>query len=142
MKNEIALNTLDPSFRPLVEQFLAALEEAGIRVVITSARRTIAVQNRLYRQGRTEPGNVVTNAPGGSSPHNFGCAVDVCPMDDRGNLLWGSGNGTWAEIGRIGKQCGLVWGGDFRTLNDRPHFESPGWKTIQAAWKRGDIHVA
>lgn len=42
-----------------------------------SGLRTYEEQNALYAQGRTAPGNKVTNAKGGFSNHNFGIAFDI-----------------------------------------------------------------
>jgi peptidoglycan L-alanyl-D-glutamate endopeptidase CwlK len=136
------IDTLDPSFRPVADEFLAALEQEGIKVGVVQARRTIAEQNAIYAQGRTTPGNIVSNAKGGQSPHNYGHALDVCPYNAAGNLDWNAPAAVWNRIGEIGKQCGLVWGGDFRSIKDLPHFESTTWKTLRAAWQRGELTVA
>nr|WP_295770097.1 M15 family metallopeptidase [Rhodoferax sp.] len=39
--------------------------------------RSCAEQDALYAQGRTAPGNKVTNAKSGDSNHNFGIAFDI-----------------------------------------------------------------
>lgn len=135
------LDTLDPHFRKKVDVFLAALKEAGIDVAVVCCRRAIAEQNALYAKGRTAPGEVVTNARGGSSPHNFGQAVDVCPVR-KGQLWWNANDATWKRIAEIGSGCGLTPGYYFKTIHDAPHFEDPGWRIVQAAWKRGEVHVA
>lgn len=38
--------------------------------------RTFAEQDALWKQGRESPGHIVTNAKGGQSAHNYGCATD------------------------------------------------------------------
>ncbi|WP_445670015.1 M15 family metallopeptidase [Paenibacillus sp. FSL R10-2771] len=38
-----------------------------VNIVITQGLRTISEQDALYAQGRTKPGQIVTNAKGGTS---------------------------------------------------------------------------
>jgi peptidoglycan L-alanyl-D-glutamate endopeptidase CwlK len=136
------LATLEPGFRIKIESLIAAAAGEGIRLCVTSGRRTINQQNVIFAQGRTAPGKIVTNAKGGQSPHNFGLAADFCPLNAAGELWWNAPESMWQRIGSLAKARGLVWGGDFKSIKDRPHVEDPGWKTVQAAWKRGDIQVA
>ena len=68
-------------------------------------------------------GNIVTNAKGGQSYHNYGLALDVVEVN--GGYYGYSDNypaERWDAIGRIGKSFGLEWGGDWRRP-DRPHFQ-------------------
>jgi peptidoglycan L-alanyl-D-glutamate endopeptidase CwlK len=78
---ERRLATLEPEFKAKVEILLGELETQGIKCVVTSGRRTMAEQAKLYAQGRTTHGAIVTKAPPGSSAHNFGYAVDLCPLN-------------------------------------------------------------
>ena len=63
--------------RTLAKQLLEQCASEGVEIFITSTLRTIYEQDRLYAQGRTEPGNIVTYARGGYSKHNHGSAFDV-----------------------------------------------------------------
>lgn len=135
------IETLDSRIKHLAEQFVEDAFKAGIDVIVTSARRTIAEQNALYSHGRSKPGQIVTNAKGGSSPHNFGLAFDVVPVKN-GVPQWNASNDVWERLGAIGKSLGLKWGGEFKTIVDRPHFELPVWREVQAAWRRGEVQVA
>jgi len=36
----------------------------------------------------------------------------------------------YRAMGEAGKRMGLVWGGDFKSLKDLPHFEVPDWRTL------------
>ena len=87
---------------------------------ITSGLRTIKEQNKLYAQGRTRPGKIVTNAKGGKSYHNFGLAVDIVEIKN-GKALWT--NPDWIKIAELGKSLGLEWGGDWVSIKDMPHFQ-------------------
>lgn len=96
---------------------------------ITYTLRTIAEQDALYAQGRTKPGNIVTNAKGGQSWHNWGLALDFCLLVD-GKAEWnlkkdwdGDNVADWMEVVKIFKRYGFSWGGDWKKLVDSPHFE-------------------
>jgi peptidoglycan L-alanyl-D-glutamate endopeptidase CwlK len=95
-------------------------KELGIDILITQAYRSIKEQDALYAQGRTNMKlPKVTNAKGGQSYHNFRVAFDVCPISG-GKLLW---NYDFKKIGKIGKELGFFWGGDWKNFKDMPHFE-------------------
>src|ERR1043165_556102 len=49
----------------------------------TQTLRTFEEQNALYAQGRTKPGQIVTNAKGGQSYHNYGLAIDFALLIDK-----------------------------------------------------------
>lgn len=138
------LDSLDPDFRNIVEKVIAEVSEAtGLEWIATSCTRTIAEQNKLYSQGRTAPGQIVTKAKGGQSPHNFKLAVDCAPMRQDGeDIWWTAPEGYWEVYGMIAKNHGLTWGGDFKSIVDRPHIESPSWKMVQALWREGKVEIA
>lgn len=125
------LATLHPLVRDTFTRFIVAAEtELNITLRVTHALRTIAEQNALYAQGRTTPGKIVTNAKGGQSYHNFGMAVDVVEMIN-GKPNW---KFDFAKLKPIADRLGIVWGGTFKTIIDRPHFEiSLGYKIAQLA---------
>ena len=92
----------------LAQQLLDECERQGFLIFVTSTLRTFFEQDKIFAQGRTEPGNIVTRARGGESSHNYGRAFDVAfkspPAADpfEGN--------PWERIGEIGKSLGLEWG--------------------------------
>ena len=100
----------------------------SIDVILTSTYRDFESQDALYAQGRTAPGKRVTNARGGDSYHNYRMAFDVVPIV-AGKAVW-SDLALWKRVGAIGKQCGLEWGGDFKSLKDYPHFQCSNGLTI------------
>ncbi|MDQ3158781.1 MAG: M15 family metallopeptidase [bacterium] len=91
----------------------------GLEIVITEGFRSMARQNELYAQGRTKPGNIVTNARGGESLHNYGVAFDICFVVN-GKRTY---TGDWNKVGSIGESIGLEWGGRWKSFIDRPHFQ-------------------
>ncbi len=115
------LKTLHPLVRTKFIQFIIkADKELKKQLRVTSGLRTIKEQNKLYAQGRTRPGKIVTNARGGKSYHNFGLAVDIVEIKN-GKALWK--NSDWDKISDLGKSLGLEWGGDWVSIKDKPHFQ-------------------
>ena len=103
---------------------LASVLSFPIRV--TQGLRSWNEQANLYAQGRTNPGAVVTNAPPGTSWHNFGLAVDVVPMDAEGKPDWNLQHPDWQCIYSSARALGLTCGADFRTFKDFPHLQLTG----------------
>ncbi|MCL2634385.1 MAG: D-alanyl-D-alanine carboxypeptidase family protein [Oscillospiraceae bacterium] len=114
------INELHPAIQESTIEFILAAQSQGINLRITGAYRSYEEQEKLYAQGRTEPGNIVTNGRGGQSYHNFGLAFDVVEIKD-GEPLWEDTN--WDFIGALGKQFGFEWGGEWIELIDKPHFQ-------------------
>ena len=135
------IDSLDPSFRPKIEVLLHELELQGIKCVVTSGRRTMAEQSELYAKGRTAPGAVVTKAPPGQSPHNFGLAADLCPLDAHGECWWDCPDDLWKVIALTARKNGLVAGYFFESIHDAPHVEDAHWKDAQALWHEGKLQV-
>lgn len=118
MHDDLHLKELYPRFAAQVESFLNKANRMGYCCGVFSGLRNFDQQNKLYAQGRTEPGKIVTNAKGGESFHNYGLAVDVVFLDN-GNWSWDEKH-EWRLLGELGKSFGLHWGG---VWNDKPHFE-------------------
>lgn len=57
---------------------LSSQRGINIKIPKDGGFRTVERQNEIWNQGRTTPGNIVTNAKGGESTHNFGIAIDYC----------------------------------------------------------------
>lgn len=116
--------------KPIVkEKVLDLIEKAyseGIYVLITDGYRSYEEQDELYAQGRTKPGNIVTNAKGGQSNHNFGIAVDYCLTNKEGTAAYWDVNADWKRVATIAKSMGFEWGGDWKTFKDNPHLEYTG----------------
>jgi peptidoglycan LD-endopeptidase CwlK len=125
--SESRIEKLHPLVRNLARKLINTAENEGIMLRVTSTLRTFEEQNKLYAQGRTTAGKIVTNAKAGFSIHNFGLALDVVEIVE-GKAIWNSPN--WLQIGGIGKSLGFVWGGDWKKLVDKPHFEMTFGKTV------------
>lgn len=94
-------------------------------VKIISGTRSYEEQNRLYRQGRTQPGPRVTRARGGRSWHNFGVAWDV-GLFENGRYMNGSeahDNDAYDELAALVLEDPIEWGGHWIGFRDRPHYQ-------------------
>lgn len=133
-KSDAIITKLHPSIRNKARAFINEAEKKGMKLKVTSGGRTFEEQDKLYAQGRTTSGNIVTNAKAGYSWHNFFLAFDVVPVEN-GKINWKSKN--WTKIGTLGKTFGLEWGGDWKTFKDLPHFQTiHGLTTAQAREKK------
>ena len=74
--SEERLALVNPILADKVRILSNMLETERIIIRVTEGLRSWNEQQRLYEQGRTTPGKIVTNCPGGHSWHNLGLAVD------------------------------------------------------------------
>ena len=127
------LNELHPAVKRRSLAFISACDADGITLLITSTYRDLASQDALYAQGRTVPGNRVTNARAGQSFHNYRVAFDIVPIV-HGKPCWsttGDAGRLWRKIGDIGKSCGLEWAGDWKRFPEFPHFQYTAGLTLK-----------
>lgn len=119
-RTEKNLKTLLPEAELHARRFLQAVLDAGYDVKVLDGTRTFAEQDELFAQGRTKPGKKVTNARGGQSNHNYGIAWDIGLFKD-GDYLEDSP--LYRKVGKIGRELGLEWGGDWKSITDEPHYQ-------------------
>ncbi len=123
---------MNPEFLRRVESTINQLRAEGwdVRVAPQGGFRSFEQQQALYNQGRTTPGNIVTNAEAGESWHNYGLAADLILNDANGQPIWPDPSPFWDRLGEVAQANGLYWGGNF---GDRPHVEyHPGLSAGQA----------
>lgn len=118
-------------FADRVKDTLVRARQEGMAMQMDLVYRTFAHQDQLYAQGRTEPGQRVTNARGGQSWHNYGLGADVVFSTPAGQPSWPE-DGNWTRYGEIAEAQGLTWGGRWQNP-DRPHVEyHPGFGASDA----------
>ena len=121
------IDKLHPELQVCVNKFLAECKKQGLNVLVTETLRTLEEQEELYAQGRTKPGNIVTNARGYQSPHAWGVSFDFC-RNEKGRE-YDNSDGFFEFVGEIAKtifdntEYDLFWGGDFKSFVDKPHIE-------------------
>lgn len=122
-RTEKNLKTLTPETAKLARAFVEAANKRlpeGVEIRIIDGSRTFEEQDELFAQGRTKPGQIVTKAKGGQSLHNFGIAFDIGIFKD-GKYLGESV--LYDVVGDIGESVGLEWGGRWKSIQDKPHFQ-------------------
>ena len=116
--------------------------QEGITIRATECLRTAKEQDALYAKGRTAPGSKVTNARGrdAKSMHQWGVAVDIVidmDADKDGDVdISDLYNVKLLNVvGKIGESIGLEWGGSWKSIVDKPHFQLPDWGSTPAKLK-------
>ncbi|WP_407690672.1 M15 family metallopeptidase [Salinibacillus xinjiangensis] len=130
LKNTPMPDRLHPVVAEKRDTLISQAKEKGISILITDDFRTVEKQNRLYEQGRSEEGNIVTYAKGGSSYHNYGLAIDFAIQLENGHVIWDlqydgneNGHSDWMEVVDLAKNLGFEWGGDWESFKDYPHLQ-------------------
>lgn len=140
---------LHPKIREEVSELIGKIEiNNSFAIRIVQGLRTIDEQNALYAQGRTKPGQIVTNARGGSSYHNYGLAIDFCLLYN-GKISWDTnldedkdGVKDWQEVVTMFKNNGFSWGGDWKSIVDQPHLEKTfgyNWRALLDKYNKKDF---
>ncbi len=115
------LAQVHPKLAELAERIITLAKDDNFTIIVTQGLRTFAEQDMLYAQGRTRKGDVVTNAKGGQSNHNYGLAVDFGFIIN-GKISWD--DHLYEHIGGWATQVNLAWGGNWHH-RDLPHVEFP-----------------
>lgn len=119
------LDGVDPALADFAERLMRGMASIGHPMLVSEGFRSMERQAALYAQGRTKPGKVVTNAKPGQSLHNTGRAVDIVFDSPK---PWAESH-PWATVGMVGKSVAIAlglklsWGGDWKGMVDRPHWE-------------------
>lgn len=101
---------------------------------ITQGIRTTEEQQKLYQQGRTTPGKVVTNCDGIRFKSNhqikgdgLGYAFDIAILKN-GKITWDAK--YYIELGEKAQELmqkyNIEWGGNWKSFKDYPHWELRG----------------
>ena len=121
----------------LVKVITEGIKTSPVDFTITEGLRTTKEQQQLYAQGRTASGNIVTNADGVKKKSNhqakedgYGHAIDLYPFFEGSVQVHHKDTIKKLKIiathlKSIAKNLGIniIWGGDWKTLYDPPHFE-------------------
>lgn len=101
-------------------------------VSVLCGYRSNEEQNDMYKKGTSK-------AKAGQSAHNFNpsLAIDIVPypIPMKGNE-WDSDAKDWNELNELimyiaqDKDVKLSWGGNWKSLVDKPHYEIENWKDL------------
>ena len=131
----------NPELAHRLTLFRHRLSQLGHQHATVQLYRAYATQQKLYAQGRTTPGQIVTDAQGWQSAH---CAkyngkpdaqaFEVAPIIDN-EIYWQMDARTsrfWSDARDTGAMLQLVWGA---TINDPPrdfgHFQLPTFRATK-----------
>jgi peptidoglycan L-alanyl-D-glutamate endopeptidase CwlK len=126
--SELRLTMVMPALAEKIHQLanMMSLDVPPMWIVVSAGYRTWAEQDQLFAIGRSVPGKKVTDARGGYSWHNFGCAVDCAPEVISGQIDWSPDHPQWKKMEDIGESLGLTSGATWTRLVDAPHFQLTG----------------
>ena len=114
--------------------FVEECKKQGLPVLVTETVRDLEYQASLYAKGRTAPGSIVTNQKTPSfHSDKAGLAFDIC-KNVKGHEY--DDLAFFNRCGEIGKKIGFSWGGDWLSLQDKPHFQWDNHGTYAAAMVR------
>ena len=144
-RSESNLITLIPKAQIEARKFLKIAADNNKIVKILSGTRTYAEQDALYKQGRSTPGQKITNAKGGQSNHNFGIAWDVGLFDSSGNYV--TDDAQYSALANIilPNLDTVEWGGNWNTFKDFPHYQlkpvNENVAIIRGLFEAGNVYV-
>lgn len=147
------IDKLHPVVARKCRALLTKIVERGLNAKVTNTLRVQEEQTALYAQGRqplqevnqlramahmppikAERNRIVTKVR--TSVHQFGLGFDIVLTDGLGDIHWDTkvdinegGGADYLEIGPIGEDLGLLWGGRFKN-RDYVHFEWTGGLTL------------
>lgn len=121
---------LHPDLKPLALQWLSECYEKSLNVRIIQTWRDPLYQDKLFAQGRTNPGSIITYLKGSKSLHCFTIdgepaakAFDFACFDENHLYITNGANPAYALAGQIGMSIGLEWGGQWTTFKDFDHLQ-------------------
>lgn len=120
-------NLLYPPFLAAMNEGLKKAKDAGHALTFFETYRPASRQDLLFAQGRNMPGQIVTNARGWTSWHQYGLAADIALFKD--------GKWSWEfdpeVISKFFDPAKVKWGGP----TDGPHYQWAKLPTLATARK-------
>lgn len=137
--SELQIQGLALVLQPLCRELIKRAASLGIETLIPAdgGFRSPEEQIHLFGKGRdfvngqwivVDPHLIVTHALPEQAPHCRRGAFDLVPLINK-HVAW-TRLDLFAELGRVGKELNLTWGGDWVRIKDMPHFEHPLWRTF------------
>ncbi len=133
MINSRSLDDLHPALKRGALELVKRMGEKGYtKVGFSATYRDKEYQDYLYQQGRTRSGNIVTNAKGGQSIHNYRLAFDIF-LNISGKEF--SDDNFFSVAGKIWTEMGGEWGGSWVGFVDTPHMQFTNGLTLSMLQK-------
>ena len=128
------LNLLKGEAKRIFELLLQECYKQGINAQISESIRTAERQLELYNSGNSKAKEVY------QSMHFYGLACDIF-VNNSGKYDLSQNPKIWqiCQDLKLDAECGMVWGGNFKSTKDEPHFElswGKSWKFFYQEWKK------
>lgn len=132
------ISRLRPDVAENCRVFIQRCAAEGLPVLVVETVRDLEYQASLYAQGRTKPGKIVTNQKTPSFHWDkVALAFDIC-KNVKGHEY--DDTDFFRRCGAIGKKMGFSWGGDWKSLPDKPHFQwDDGGRYTAAMVRKGQL---
>lgn len=114
------ISQLHPKARELAAKLVAECAKKGLVIKITDCVRDTEEQADCVKRKTSS-----LQYP--YSMHNWGVAFDFCRNDGKGAYF--DDDGFFSKVGAVGRSLGLMWGGDWTSPVDKPHFQLKDWGT-------------
>lgn len=126
-----SLNNLEGLHPQLQEFAMELIKVTSHDISITCGVRTPEEQNKLYQQGRTTPGKIITKCDGYNikSKHQvkadgLGYAFDIAVIiNNKSNWSKKVFKEVADSARELMKKYNIEWGGDWKNFSDYPHFQ-------------------
>src|SRR3990167_2317807 len=122
-----SLDDVHEDMRGLALAWLVECRRDGLDPLVYCTLRSFAEQIRLYAQGRTQPGDIVTYAKPGQSAHQYGLALDFVPIVG-GKPSWDGSHPDWERCIVIADRLGLESASRWPRFREKPHLQVPQWR--------------
>ena len=152
--DKVSLDRIKTAHPKLREELLSLYKKANnqlganVRLRLAYVYRSPAEQDALFKLRPK-----VTNSKAWQSIHNYGLAFDIVLLIDKDNngtfetAEWntikdfdGDKIADWMEVVKVFKDAGWVWGGDWKSFKDAPHFEKTygfNWQVLKQRFDKG-----
>lgn len=112
-----------------------ALLLSEVDITVVEGHRSVLEQQKLYAQGRSESGDIVTYADGLNvkSKHNHkpSQAIDLAPYVAGKGIVWDLSENLdkWIALNDAVQEAAKItavpieWGGDWNSFKDYPHYQ-------------------
>lgn len=117
MINSKDIADLRPDVASNARLWMADCQAQGLDVAVNSTRRDNEYQATLYAQGRTRPGNIVTNGKT-TTFHGAGLALDFYSK----STGW-SQHSFFVRCAQVAKKYGFSWSGDWKSFVEYAHIQ-------------------
>lgn len=113
-KNILGSGQLHPAFSRKIGELIDKAAAHGLELYVQEGYRSPEAQAKIPSAN--------TRAKPGFSFHNYGLAADIVFRNNTGGPSWDEKH-DWKRLGELGRTIGLEWGGDWKSIKDRPHFQ-------------------